>query len=603
LSNGVEDIRWEVKRYRPRTERAFSKIERWRDRHSNRIWWRVVSSTTVTTVYGYHYQACIFEPGNRAKTFRWLADFAYDDKGHVTRYIYQKDDDQNIDYSTTHEVHRKGRSHSQVYLKKVLYGLKTSRIKQAIDDKMLFSSELNDRDFLFQTVFDYGDHSGDMPGSEPDMAWPVRHDAFSTYRCGFEIRTYRRCQRALLFHDFPELGDQPELIRALTFNYKTDVEGFSFLNSARMIGYKRDSNGSMEFNDSMPPMEFEYQAHLWNAEMQSVAPDSLESLPEGVDNQNYQWVDLYGEGLSGVVSEHAGALYYRQNDGGAQLSTARMLTSSPSLKGLGSTWQFQDLDGNGIKSLVSTNGITRGYYQFSREIDWEDFVSFPQLPHIDFNDTKLRIIDLNGDGRPDILISEEMAFRWYPSKGKEGYDHANISLKPGEAGRPEFIFSNDAESIFIADMTGDGLSDIVRIRNGHIVYWPNLGYGRFGVKVTMSGSPLFNSPDQFTASHIRLADLDGSGTTDVVYLGTNEFRYWLNNSGNSWSHAYNTLNPFPEINSLNTVSVIDLLGTGTACVVWSSPLPAHRGQQIRYIDLMGSVKPHLMKAYHNGLCL
>lgn len=498
-------------------------------------------------------------------------------------------------------MHRKGRSHSQVYLKKVLYGLKTSRIKQAIDDKMLFSSELNDRDFLFQTVFDYGDHSGDMPGSEPDMAWPVRHDAFSTYRCGFEIRTYRRCQRALLFHDFPELGDQPELIRALTFNYKTDVEGFSFLNSARMIGYKRDSNGSMEFNDSMPPMEFEYQAHLWNAEMQSVAPDSLESLPEGVDNQNYQWVDLYGEGLSGVVSENAGALYYRQNDGGAQLSTARMLTSSPSLKGLGSTWQFQDLDGNGIKSLVSTNGITRGYYQFSREIDWEDFVSFPQLPHIDFNDTKLRIIDLNGDGRPDILISEEMAFRWYPSKGKEGYDHANISLKPGEAGRPEFIFSNDAESIFIADMTGDGLSDIVRIRNGHIVYWPNLGYGRFGVKVTMSGSPLFNSPDQFTASHIRLADLDGSGTTDVVYLGTNEFRYWLNNSGNSWSHAYNTLNPFPEINSLNTVSVIDLLGTGTACVVWSSPLPAHRGQQIRYIDLMGSVKPHLMKAYHNGL--
>ncbi len=32
---------------------------------------------------------------------------------------------------------------------------------------------------------------------------------------------------------------------------------------------------------------------------------------------------------------------------------------------------------------------------------------------------------------------------------------------------------------------GDGLPDWVRLRNGEVCYGPNLGYGRFGAKVTM----------------------------------------------------------------------------------------------------------------------
>ena len=29
------------------------------------------------------------------------------------------------------------------------------------------------------------------------------------------------------------------------------------------------------------------------------------------------------------------------------------------------------------------------------------------------------------------------------------------------------------QSIYLADMSGDGLSDLVRIRNGEVCYWPN----------------------------------------------------------------------------------------------------------------------------------
>jgi len=81
-------------------------------------------------------------------------------------------------------------------------------------------------------------------------------------------------------------------------------------------------------------------------------------------------------------------------------------------------------------------------------------------------------------------------------------------------------------------MSGDGMTDIVRIRNGEVCFWPNLGYGKFGAKVTLDHSPTFDLPDAFNPSLIRLADIDGSGTTDIIYLGRNKFTVWKNLSGN-----------------------------------------------------------------------
>ncbi|HWR25414.1 MAG TPA: hypothetical protein VN278_04175, partial [Methanosarcina sp.] len=47
---------------------------------------------------------------------------------------------------------------------------------------------------------------------------------------------------------------------------------------------------------------------------------------------------------------------------------------------------------------------------------------------------------------------------------------------------PRLIFADGTQSIYLADMSGDGLTDLVRVRNGEVCYWPNLGYCRFGAK-------------------------------------------------------------------------------------------------------------------------
>src|SRR5213079_1125606 len=109
------------------------------------------------------------------------------------------------------------------------------------------------------------------------------------------------------------------------------------------------------------------------------------------------------------------------------------------------------------------------------------------------------------------------------SLAEEGFGPARRVTQPlDEEKGPRLVFADGTQSIYLADLSGDGLTDLARIRNGEICYWPNLGYGVFGAKVTMDNAPWFDHPDKFDQKRIRLADIDGSGTTDIISLSTNQ---------------------------------------------------------------------------------
>ncbi|MBK8425547.1 MAG: hypothetical protein IPL27_05980 [Lewinellaceae bacterium] len=170
---------------------------------------------------------------------------------------------------------------------------------------------------------------------------------------------------------------------------------------------------------------------------------------------------------------------------------------------------------------------------------------------------------------------------------------------------PRVVFQEAFQTIFLADLSGSGMTDICRIRNGEVCYWPNLGYGRFGAKVTMAKAPHFDTPDAFDPARLRLADIDGSGTNDIIYLGNSELSYWINQSGNIWGERI-TVPGFPLSTPLHSVQAMDLLGNGTSCIVWSSPLPGEANAPLRYIQLMGKTekegnKPYLLKEVDNNM--
>ncbi len=452
-------------------------------------------------------------------------------------------------------------------------------------------------DFMFETVFDYGEYDRAAP-DEKNGDWSFREDAFSNYKAGFEIRTTRLCRRVLLFHHLPEYDG---LVKSINFKYEPpSTQTFTLLKSATSHGYAK--HGTIYSSRRFPPLEFSYQPHGWDSTVKAIAADDLVHSPAGLDSPQYQFVDLFNEGLPGILTEQSGGWYYKHNLGNGRFAQAKPVSPKPSFSGLGSQLQLTDLDADGGKHLTHLGNEPKGYFELNDEDGWQPFKTFANLPNIDLADPRTRLLDLTGDGRPDILISEDNVFTWYASQGRKGYTRAQTISHPfNEEQGPHIVFADSTQSIFLADMSGDGLSDIVRIRNGEICYWPNLGYGRFGAKIGMDNSPCFDHPDSFDPSFLRLADIDGSGTPDMIYLGKDRFTCWPNLNGNGFSKMPFEITSFPKIDNHAKITVTDLLGNGVACIVWSSPLQKDALKPLQYIDLMDSRKPHVMTGYTNNL--
>ena len=214
-SSGV----YTVKRYRPRTEGLFARIEQWTHDVTGDVHWRTITPDNTTSVYGKDENSRIADPDEPSRVFEWLLCESYDDKGNVIVYRYKAEDSAEVNRAAPQERNRydseRGTDSGSLkytnrYLKQIQYGNRTPYQRS---------------NWLFQVVFDYGEHGQyDAAGVEtkpptPELVvdWAIRQDAFSSYRSGFEIRTQRLCRRSLMFHRMDERGGIDDSSRS---NYK-----------------------------------------------------------------------------------------------------------------------------------------------------------------------------------------------------------------------------------------------------------------------------------------------------------------------------------------------------------------------------------------------
>src|SRR5262249_32316634 len=158
------------------------------------------------------------------------------------------------------------------------YGNRTSLLgQQGTRPHLLLPDALQGAGWMFEVVFDYGEgHYEELPPDDPAAleeshrfarvlattdrpSGPVRSDPFSTYRAGFEVRTYRLCRRVLMFHHFAEeLGNAECLVRSTDFTY-ADSPVASFITEVTRSGYvRRPDEGRPDryLKKSVPPLAF-----------------------------------------------------------------------------------------------------------------------------------------------------------------------------------------------------------------------------------------------------------------------------------------------------------------------------------------------------------
>lgn len=556
-----------VRRYVPRTEGAFARIER----HlltDGSIRWKVTDRSNVVTLFGWSARSRLSSSDGR-RVFQWLPEFSFDNKGNCMEYFYDHESADDIDLSHVYDKNRIGRDgaplFSGIYLVEIRYGNRTPFF--AGDERPARET------YRFRTEFEYLRH---------------RSDAFSDYRAGFERRISRLCCQIRSVNRFDALPGGEAVVSSLDFEYG-DGDGFSCLQSVRSTGYIRHADLSYT-KKSLPATTFSYRQHRWDRTLHDL---SLET------GDAYSFTDLDGEGLPGLLYEKEGNWYYRRNLGHGNFGKPLAIMEKPSFSG--PFMYLTDLNGDGCKQLVNLSIEPKGFFEKSASgKGWERMTCFKNLPNRDTGAKGSRMIDLDGDGRADILVCEDDVFTWYESKGRDGYAKGTTVPFPlDEDHGPTVSFADEEQAIFLADMSGDGLIDIVRVRQGEVCYWPNMGYGHFGSKITLENSPVFASPDRFDPSKVHLVDIDASGPCDLVYLGNGRFECWMNRCGSAFDREPFVIDGIPEVASVR-VDFADILGTGIPCMVWiPDPISGKQGH-VKYIDLAASMKPHVMSGYVTG---
>ena len=148
----------------------------------------------------------------------------------------------------------------------------------------------------------------------------------------------------------------------------------------------------------------------------------------------------------------------------------------PASRSLSRGWGLATWAATARADLLVHSGPLAGFFETTSDGTWQTFKPYDVFPSFDLADPNVRLVDLTGDGLSDALMTRDEHFLWFECLGEKGFaPPKHIARQHDLDSFPDVFFNDPAGRVRLADMTGDGLNDIVLIHNGRIDYWPNLG--------------------------------------------------------------------------------------------------------------------------------
>jgi RHS repeat-associated protein len=551
-----------AQRYRPRTESLFARIDRHRESAGD--YWNVWTRDGLVSVYGtprpanadasWRDPAAVANPDRRDHIFAWKLSRTTDTFGNRIDYVYERDSIQNDG------PHR----WDQLYLSQIRY-------------------------------VDYGDPAQPQFLVTINFTYEQRPDPFSDYRPGFEIRTARRCTRI----DISTHSGIDLLVRTYHLAYLDQASEDSEqlpLNNVSLLREVRVEGHDGTQSEWLPPLEFSYTR--FQPERRDFFPITGPDLPPGsLARPDYELVDLFGNGLPDVLQMNGTVRYWR-NLGDGKFDLPREMSEAPAGLALADPGvQIVDANGDGRADLMVTSQDLTGYYPMALGGMWDrrSFHRYRVAPSFDLKDADVRLLDLDGDGVTDAIRSGRERLECFFNDPHEGWNGTRWVDRRSLDGFPN-SFADPC--VKWADMTGDGLQDAVLIHDGSVDYWPALGYGNWGSRITMRNSPRL--PHGHDPRRILIGDVDGDGAADMVYVDGARVMLWINQSGNGWSDPIE-IEGTPPVTDMDDVRLADMLGTGMSGLLWSIDEDIFGRARMFFHDFTSGAKPYLLSEADNHI--
>ena len=589
--NGLQlDSSYTVVRYLPRNENTFDRIEHWSSQADTAGFWLVQGADGNIHLYGKTHAARIADSQMPTHVAQWLLEESLNPHGEQIYYQYKAD---------TQGIAQRDFS-AQRYLARICYGNITAKAQL-----MLWTTQTPaPRQWHFELLFDYGERTRSMtqaPSYLEQTPWLERTDPYFSYAYGFELGSRRLCQQVLMFHYFPEeaeLGSEPVLTRRLLFEYTST---HTQVNQLCCVHHQAcEASGAISH---WPPLELTYSDFSLTADPANWR--SFDALQGPINSQGYQLVDLYRDGLPGVLYRSDKSWYYREplradpaQDANhvvyGALQTLERIPVADQTRPLQQS--LADLDGDGQLDWIIAQPGMSGFFTLNSNRQWSNFAPFTALPQ-EFFHPQGQLADLMGNGVYDLALIGSNSVRLYINQGQLGFSTGtDVAHQPDDDHLP-LPSDGTTELLAFSDVLGSGQQHLIRIRHNEIKCWPNLGRGRLGKGFIFATLPFTYA--EFEASRVLLGDLDGSGASDLLYVQPDQVLIFMNHSGNGLQSTPASL-PWPEgvkHDRFSHASVSDLQGLGCSSLILTVNHPTPRHWRYDFV----SRKPYLLISTDNNM--
>lgn len=428
-----------------------------------------------------------------------------------------------------------------------------------------------------------------------EFHYEERPDVLVDRSAGFPQETRLRCARIELHRT----DVAPSRLREYRLEFvQSGLSGHSLLAAVTLTGFAYDQgpDGTQVRQETAPALRFEYTTfEPENREL--VTFDVQADVPPIPGTIASEVADLEGNGLPGILQATSTSHRYWSNRGGGWRASQRVRSFPRGTSLDRDEVKLADMNGDSRVDLVIAEGATAAFYPANGSVAWGAPVFSRRVPQFRAAEPGVRFLDADGDAVVDAVRSSRRhltVFRHDATRGWTGIPRA-LPRRQDDAAFADVDFRDPR--VRIADLTGDGRPDWVRVFARVVEFWPTLGELRWDERQIMSvPGP---HPERFRVERCFLADLDGDDRADLLYLDGRKVFIWMNQGGSSFAPPV-IIENLP-VADLDSVRLGDFLGHGTTGLLFSSRQSLRRGRALRYVEFNRGVKPYLLSRIDNGI--